>query len=265
MGEWWYLVYSTFTERCVTHYRISRSLEGPWLAPPDDVFDSRAFYAAKTVSDGQRRFLFGWLATRVDEKDDGGWQWGGNLVVHEIHQRLDGTLAVCLPQPLQAAFSRQKGFEPSPVLGEWQVTQGYILCESIARNSMLLMGNLPDEILVEVEFSFTPGTSAFGLLLRADPALESYYQLRFEPPNQRMVVDRWPRPGDQPFMLERSAKLQADIPTSLQIILSGSCLLAYLNGETALSCRLYDHPQGNLGLFISEGAVRFDVKCFLRP
>ena len=33
---------------------------------------------------GTRRFIFGWLATRVGEQDDGAWQWGGNLVVHEI-------------------------------------------------------------------------------------------------------------------------------------------------------------------------------------
>jgi len=29
MGDWWYFLYSTFSERFVTHYRMSRSLKGP--------------------------------------------------------------------------------------------------------------------------------------------------------------------------------------------------------------------------------------------
>ena len=49
MGEWWYLVFSEFSERCVTRYRMARSLAGPWLAPAEDTFDGRAFYAAKTA------------------------------------------------------------------------------------------------------------------------------------------------------------------------------------------------------------------------
>ena len=30
IGDWWYLVYSEFTDRFVTRYRMSRSPEGPW-------------------------------------------------------------------------------------------------------------------------------------------------------------------------------------------------------------------------------------------
>lgn len=64
MGEWWYLVFSEFSDACLTRYRMSQSLNGPWLSPPNDTFDGRAFYAAKTASDGTRRFIFGWNPTR---------------------------------------------------------------------------------------------------------------------------------------------------------------------------------------------------------
>jgi beta-fructofuranosidase len=59
IGEWWYLVYSAYTERFATFYRMSKSLHGPWVAPKEDTFDGRAYYAAKTVSDGTRRYAFG--------------------------------------------------------------------------------------------------------------------------------------------------------------------------------------------------------------
>ena len=82
--DFWVLVYSTFSERNVTHYRLSKSLNGPWLAPANDTFDDRAFYAAKTAGDGKQRFVFGWNPTREDECDAGQWQWAGHMVVHEL-------------------------------------------------------------------------------------------------------------------------------------------------------------------------------------
>ena len=62
MGEYWYLVYSTFSDCFTTHYRIAKSLDGPWMIPEDDVFDTRADYAIKTASDGEHRYAFGWIA-----------------------------------------------------------------------------------------------------------------------------------------------------------------------------------------------------------
>jgi beta-fructofuranosidase len=96
------------------------------------------------------------------------------------------------------------------------------------------------------------------LLLRADEALERYYQVRLEPARQRMVVDRWPRPGDQPYLLERSLAMQPGQPVVLRAIVDGTCLVVYANEQVALSCRMYAHRSGHLGLFVAEGEARFD-------
>ena len=51
----------------------------------------------------------------------------------------------------------------------------------------------------------------------------------------------------------------------LQILISGSCLVAYADGETALSSRMHQYATGALGLFASDGAVTFsDVSVRLR-
>jgi beta-fructofuranosidase len=257
LGDWWYLVYSTFSERCVTHYRMSRSLEGPWLAPPNDTFDGRAFYAAKTASDGEKRIIFGWLPTRTNERDDGEWNWGGNLIVHQLTQALDGTLSVQPPEAIQAYFSQELFVQATPVLGEWQVSPGSAACQSQERFSAILLQEPPEECLIEAELLLAPGTPSAGLLLRAASNLESYYQLRLEPFNQRLVIDRWPRPGDQPFMLERPLAMLPGQPVHLSVFLSGSCLVVYADHKEALSCRLYDHPTGALGLFVTEGQAVF--------
>jgi beta-fructofuranosidase len=121
MGDWWYHVYSTFSERHVTHYRMSRSLQGPWHAPENDSFDGRAYYAAKTASDGQHRYLFGWNATRQGDRDYQPWQWGGSLVVHEVVQEEDGALSVRVPESIDRAFDREVPFRFGPGLGRCEL------------------------------------------------------------------------------------------------------------------------------------------------
>ena len=257
IGDWWYLVYSTFSERSVTHYRMSRSLQGPWLAPANDTFDGRAYYAAKTASDGERRFVFGWLPTRIDEKDDGRWQWGGNLVVHEIQQQVDGTLTVYMPDTIAAQFSQPVKLDPKPILGTWIVENDVITASAVGRFSALALGAMPDQCLIEATITYTKGTANCGLILRMDDDLNSYYQVRLEPANQRLVIDHWPRPGDQPFMLECPLALAPNKPVNLRAIAEGTCLVVYANDQVALSCRMYEHHGGKLGLFVTEGEATF--------
>jgi len=264
IGEWWYLVYSTFSERSVTHYRMSRTLQGPWLAPANDTFDGRAFYAAKSAANDQgRRFMFGWLPTREGETDSGKWQWGGELVVHEVVQRADGALAVRPPDTVLAAFGRPIApAPPRPILGAWQAEHSDALAASaVGRNAVVSLGAMPDECLIETRLTFQGATGVYGLYLRGDPAYDSYYQVRLEPANRRMVIDRWPRPGDEPFILERPLDLAEGQPVTLKVIASGTNLVAYSSGDerewTALSCRMYDHRRGEWGLFAAEGEARF--------
>jgi beta-fructofuranosidase len=264
IGDWWYLIYSTFTERSVTHYRMSRSLAGPWLCPANDTFDGRAFYAAKTAGccgrfagETGERFIFGWLPTRDGETDSGGWQWGGELVVHELLQQSDGTLKVRAPKTVLEAFVEAVATKPSPVLGVWRAEDHSVGADAVGRHSVLSLGAMPDECLIETTVEFAEETAAFGLMVRWDEGADRYYQVRFEPPNQRFVIDRWPRPGDQPFMLERPLAMRPGKPISLRVVADGTCLVVYVNDEVALSCRMYDQRQGSLGLFVTEGRASF--------
>lgn len=257
MGDWWYLVYSTFSERFVTHYRMSRSLQGPWYAPANDTFDGRAYYAAKTAGDGERRYVFGWLPTRSNEKDDGSWNWGGHLVVHEIVQRSDGSLIVRAPERVMNPFKSEIVLTPRPVLGLWKVDADALSTHATGRFSALALGEMPGECLIETAATFSAGTCNCGLFLRADGSFDNYYEVRLEPANQRMVIDRWPRAGDQAFMLERPVAMKPEHPVTLRILIDGTCLVVYANDEIALSCRMYDHQQGSVGLFVTEGDAAF--------
>ena len=47
IGDWWYLIYTEYSDQSKTRYVMSQSLQGPWITPADDAFDGRAYYAAR--------------------------------------------------------------------------------------------------------------------------------------------------------------------------------------------------------------------------
>ncbi len=256
-GRWWYLVYSTFSERFLTHYRMSTGLSGPWRAPADDAFDGRAFYAAKTAGDGRRRFAFGWNPTRTGDSDEGAWQWGGSLIVHELVQSADGCLGARIPQELAAAFGGEMQICPMPRMGKWRLGNGTARCEALDCFAWCSLAAVADPSLLDIRISWSPDTRGCGVLLRTDESLERYHQIRIEPGRRRVVLDRWPRPGDQPFLLERPLPRGCTTSVDLKILTDDSIVETYVDGEVALSARCYSPPTGLLGLFVSEGEVEF--------
>jgi beta-fructofuranosidase len=257
IGDWWYLLWSEYSDRMSTRYRRSRSLDGPWLAAPDDAFDTGAFYAAKTAGDGTRRYLFGWLATREGESDFGEWQWGGNLVVHELVQNTDGTLAVRAPARIGGEFPRLLELRPRPVLGGSESNGDTVVIDAEERAAATLLAEMPERCKIEATVRFFDPAMTCGVLLRASDTLDSYYQVRLEPARQRIVFDRCPRPGGQPFMLERPVQLQPDTPVRIRCFVDDSAVVVYVDETTALSCRMYDHSVGSAGLFAVEGRAVF--------
>jgi beta-fructofuranosidase len=257
MGDWWYLIYSTFSERNITHYRMSRSLADPWLAPTNDSFDGRAFYAAKTASDGQRRFIYGWDPTRTDESDSQRWNWGGHLVVHEVFQQPDGSLTVQIPPEVADQFTNDVPIRNKPEMGRWSQTDTTVSADAESSFAWMRVAPMPQTSMIETTITFTEATRYAGVILRADDALNRGYQMRLEPGLNRVVFDRFPRPGDEPPIIERPVPLTAGEPVHLRILVEGSVIVAYVNGQVALSTRGYEHADGSYGLFVSEGGAVF--------
>ncbi|MFJ5840240.1 GH32 C-terminal domain-containing protein [Streptomyces shenzhenensis] len=274
----WYLLYSEFSERFTVRYRIAPSPQGPWQTPGDDGIDGRGFYAAKTAGDGGRRYAFGWIPTRQGQRDAGAWEWAGDLAVHEITARDDGTLAAGMPDTVRAAFGTVlKSPDPRPVTGAWSLEAETVACAAPDGLATLWAGELPARCRVTTTVSFTPGTRECGIVLRGSDDCDSGYFLRLEPPRQRMVFDRWPRTepgalqwqiaGDVPHAveLERPAPLAPQISHHLEVLVDDTAYVAYLDGEIAMSGRMYDRRTGGLGLFVGDGEARFtDTAVYTR-
>jgi len=276
IGDWWYLVYSTYTDRFVTHYRMSRSVNGPWLAPAEDTFDGRAFYAAKTISDGHKRYVLGWNPTRTqnhynwnppgfDGIDFNTWDWGGNLVVHELHQDRDGTLNVHIAESLAAMFDCEQPVQLHAVLGEWSQSGSSYTAATPSGSVYGTTGPLPTCCLISAQFRFKANTRRLGLILRASKNLGQGYTLQIEPDRGRVVFRSYPFRDEHggkipPYEVELERPLQVgpDQTYFLQLVVDESIGELYLNDQVAMSMRLYDLKEGNLVFFVADGEASFE-------
>lgn len=277
IGDWWYLVFSTFTERFVTQYRMSKHLSGPWIAPENDTFDGRAFYAAKSFSDGKKRFLFGWNPTKAFNSDFGDWHWGGNLVVHELVQHKDGTLSVTIPEGIDLFFNNQLQARPVAFLGKSIIDDSTVKFDSTDQFSCVLIPNPFNRLKICAAVTFGELTRGCGVILGATDDLEKAYFIRLEPSMNRLVFDYWPRkiPGIHPMDLggdvhyqpgmERPLKLEPGTVYNLTIIVDDTICVAYIDNHIALSCRFYSKGQFNLGFFVNEGTASFTNIALYSP
>ncbi|MBT8160900.1 MULTISPECIES: glycoside hydrolase family 32 protein [Arthrobacter] len=265
-GKWWYLVYSEFSDSFCTRYRIADSPEGPWRAPADDSVDGRAFYAAKTVELDGGRYFVGWIATKAGERDGSPWQWAGTMSVLQARQRPDGSLAFDLPTSVKDLYSQS-----TDIAGDLSPTDGSHArpgAGAADRYKAWLGPLLPTETLILAEFDIHPGSQACGVLLRASDDGEQGYALRLEPQRNRLVLDRWPRgrTGDEQWQIEgdvpHAVELERPVQLApglhrIEIHLDSDICVAVVDGEVALSARLYDRTSGRIGVFAQDGG--FDL------
>lgn len=246
MGDYWYLVYSTLTDRTVTRYRMSRTLAGPWTAPADDELDGLGMYAAKTVTDGDHRYLVGWCPNYAAGKDGAPWLWGGNLIVHQLSQAPDGRLLVSQPAGARRILEQRTD---QPVTAIDPVT-----IDAAGSYRTATLTAMPHAGVLDVTIVPTPGTKAFGIELRVDADRAHGYSVTFEPPLHRIVVDRLDRFGaEAPFDVRPLAVDTAE--TSLVVEFDGEVVVVYVNGEVAITFRGYDISGRDVAVFAREGSV----------
>lgn len=266
-GEWWYLVYSEFSDAFCTRYRIAKSPDGPWLAPANDTVDGRAFYAAKTVTLGDQRYFVGWIASKENQRDDGPWQWAGTMATLQAHQRADGSLRFDLPDGVKAAYTDE--VDATALLEPVNGAAATVGAGAASRYASWVGPELPAEALVAVDLTLEADSRSFGVLLHTSDDGEEGYSLRLEPDRNRLVVDRWPRGttgteqwqilGDVPHAveLERPVEL-APGKHHIEVHLDGDICVAVIDGAVALSTRLHDRPAGRIGVFVQDGAFSLD-------
>ena len=281
MGDWYYLVFSSYADRYQTMYRKSRSPYGPWQTPEIDTFDTRAFYAAKTGSDGVHRYVYGWNPTReVNEhnfdppgypgKDCNTWDWGGSLVVHELWQDENGDLFVKpIPQVLEAV-GWEETLQMQALTGEWKLEKNQAEVDAPYDFGALLLNPVGETSRLSFDVEVDGDCPSVGIAVHVEETFTVGYYLLIDFGRRRIEFKsgvRMTERGGQMFPYE--VELERPLPSStgrsfhVDVIADGTILEAYVDGKIALGTRMYDQTGGCFGLYASDGKAVFrDIKVF---
>ena len=261
MGNWWYLVYSeaypTSWSRKVK-YMMADSFEGlrrcfddpgaNW--PKDDkegVLDSRAFYAGKTASDGQNRYIWGWCpyrtGTTFHDKNiavgaNGEPNWSGALVCHRLVQHENGTLtigevpamAAKYNTPAEAKVMDSKGYNNGNLTGD----DAYVLFSRLGNHNHI---------------SFTVKTAGegdkFGISFCRGTDAKKYYTMVVNPEwanGRRKVNFEQEGPEGMGFVEGIDGYIfprPADNTYNVSIYTDNSVVTMYINGVYGYTQRIY--------------------------
>ncbi|MEA5118517.1 MAG: hypothetical protein VB036_13025 [Propionicimonas sp.] len=247
----WYLVFSEFSRTMQTRYRMATSPDGPFDTPEIDVFDTRACYAAKTVSDGVNRYLIGWIPSR-DER--GEWLWGGQLTVLLLKPDESGELRPFPVPGVAAAAGTLREARATAVRGVWR-TDGRPDPGSGADGAsspdepgwrLLDLGEVPSRWSVEltVEIGGVGGVvvdrGGRGIEVRID--------------SHEMVIDTYPRRGER-LALARARLAEPDPLHTLTVVAEDGVLQVVSHGRAALTTRVEPSAHSRVGVWAESGPI----------
>jgi len=266
LDERWYLVYSHGT----TRYRVADSPTGPWHVALPEAFDSHFVSAAKSLNDGRRQILFGWVPTLEGDRDGGKRIWGGHMAApRELVPLADGSLAVRLPVELATEGDTGAAIDPlqgscTPLCGRWKVTDEGAVGEALEGVAVLRLSAVPREFILTLSVAPRGAGAEFGFLVRMAEGEDDGAKLVVERAPNRLALYRWVSWGDPEPMITRPLIIRDGQPLRVHLILQGSILEVFAAESVSLAARLYHPPEGWLGLYVANGCAEFsDLR--LRP
>lgn len=248
----YYLAYSEQGDNRVTHYRYRTSHDGEWKKFDRDSIDASGFYAGRLEKAGDKLYAFAWCA-RLSGVGSGGFDWGGNLVSHELVQQEDGELCAVMPQTYKDYFSHEVTYhsvDGHKIVGYEFDGEGFT-----AHGAQKLSANVT-RVSMTVEVNDDEGDFGISLGLSGDfnNRLGSAV-IAFDLENDKVTcyndvsnILRYGEPlASVSFDFEKDTSYVADV------IIDGEVITLYLDGQIALTARITDMQGANFA-FYSNGA-----------
>lgn len=267
MGEKYYLFYSW---DCVTYYAMADSIYGPFYEPEDNVLDGTGFcfYAAKTAQLNGKRYLCGWIGRRQKEKDTTAYDWAGNLLIHELVQKEDGTLGVKMVSGLSEYFSQKQTPTKRAVLGEVkEIADGYQLDAQKDEVALVDFGARKASLLLECDISFA-GEGYVGFAFGEGEEYAKYTGLVLDAKNNCLHYEG--------CVLSRMAYIEPLIQTAfsfeagkeyhVKLVMENEIVVLYIDDTKALSNRIQKSVDGaHLAIFANNTTAEIKNIIFEFP
>ncbi len=256
---YWYLSYFQKavdgTNARVTRYVYKKDLSDPeWIRPEVDYFDGAGLSAARLVACGDKLVTVGWIGTKISDWDEGLFTWAGNLAVHELRQRSDGSLYVVPVEGVLGALSHETGYAPAYTGDAVTYKDGNISFGESDRFQYLLFEEMRGEAL-KTQFTLSSEGGKAGLTFaRGDTGYgEVCIEFDFE---EGLISFFNTKPTlTDPLFSDVASQAVVALPAAKDgkyactMLSQGECLTLYVNDEIALSTRIYDLTGYGFGFY----------------
>ncbi len=245
LGGRWYITYSGQDD--TLWYAFSDNRYGPYGEARR--IDGKLFYAAKHVEDGENSYMVGWARRSESPYSTGPVTgWAGNLLIQKLRAEEDGTLVLEAPKALADSFTQER-----PLLLKDQSCTLEAQADPVYTEAFTAY----ERYMLTGSFTCT-GEGEFGLAFDFDGSEAQYKRISLDPADDRIQLsfaDGYTEAADTAAVLDPGKSY------SFTYFQEGSVGVFYLDGEAALTVRLYGSSGKSVRLFAADNSVTFTDLC----
>ncbi|MDQ2773968.1 MAG: hypothetical protein M3Y57_03430, partial [Acidobacteriota bacterium] len=247
---WYYLF---FGMDGATHYRMSRTADGPWITPPIDILDSPQAHVMKVAQFGaDRRIGVAWIANGT---------FGGELLFRELTQSPDGTLGTKFVPEMIPPVDSPLPWRAAPMTAGASIASGRIVIHAVGAGAAYI-DNVPQNARITAKIA---GKGNFGIVLRSVGNMEGGVALKLLPALHRA---EWLPAASNSLASEPSSSINGvdglDRSVDLDIVAKGDIFDASINGTRTL-VRKEAGLNGNRLFFYVQGGELTISNLTVRP
>ena len=241
IGDTWYVTYSAQDD--TLWYASSDNQYGPYGEPQR--LEGKLFYAAKHVEDGENSYMVGWArrSESASSTQDVA-AWGGNLVVQKIVQKENGELVLAPVDAVLEQFGTRRAL---------LIDSAHLVTQAGSRYSYTDVFTCYERFAITGEFTFE-GRGSFGLAFDFNGKPEKYKLISLCPADGLLQLSF--NEGST-LITEKEVELIPGQNYTFTYIQEGSVGVFYIDGEAALTVRIYGASGKPVKLFAESNTVTF--------
>lgn len=241
LGDTWYITYSAQDD--TLWYASSDNQYGPYSEAKR--LDGKLFYAAKHVEDGKNSYMVGW-ARRSESvsstQDVSGW--AGNLEVQRVVEKEKGVLALVPVDTVVDQYQTRRAL---------LIDETHLYADAGSLYTYYDVFNCYESFMITGDFTYS-GSGSFGLCFDYNGNTDKYKMISITPESN--AIQLYFNEGST-LIAESEVNLVPDENYSFTYIQEGSVGVFYIDGEAALTVRLYGVSGKPIRLFVENNTVEF--------
>ncbi len=251
------------TNARVTRYYYKKNLTDEWIKPANNYFDGAGFSAARLVQVGEKLIVVGWIGTKIGDFDAGAYTWAGNLASHELIQQENGDLKVRPVSGIIQTLNHETFYNTTYVGNGVNYSKEEITFPKANKYQYVLFDKIRDKAM-RLDFKVVASDGKAGLTLSKKEE-SGYGEVCVEFDFKEGLVSFFNTKAHSTGTVDSQAfiALNASAEYDCVLLLQNDCFTLYVNGEKALSSRVYKLTDYGFGFFDSGSGASFkDIKFY---